>query len=100
MEINLLQLLFAFTLGVLSIGCFTWRTLAVHAGDVAAVVASSAIVSIAGVFGTGYLIEKDWAGYAAFSAGSAAVTVTMAVFNRWRKHGRRTTSNPTNPPQR
>jgi len=79
------HLLCAFALGVMSIGCFTWRTLAVHAGNVTAVLAASAVVTIAGVGGTMYLIEHDWAGYAAFSAGSTCVTMLMALYNKLKK---------------
>ncbi len=76
------HILIAFILGAVSIGAFTWRTLAVHKGEVGTVIVSSAVGSVAGMFSTSYLIDHDWAGYAAFSAGSIAITAWMAARNR------------------
>ena len=81
----ILHILTAFVLGAVSIGAFTWRTLAVHRGEVANVIMSSLAVSLAGVFSTSYLIDHDWTGYAAFSFGSAAITAWMAARNRRRQ---------------
>lgn len=77
-----LNLLWAFFMGAVTVGAFTWRMILVTEGKVAKVLLASAITTASGFWGTAYVAQGDVPCYLAFSAGSAAITALMAYRTR------------------
>ena len=77
-----LSILWAFFMGALTVGAYTWRVLAVTDGDVPKVLYASAISAASVFWGTAYIVQDDVPSYLAFSAGSAAITGLMAYRNK------------------